>query len=564
MGALCRFAHASGRHPASSTVAGITGMYCAFSSIISSHHQYIMIISLVTNLPSSIHDSLHISTFSRALSVGRARRPPRGARHEKRDGTFSSPAGGQQNGRFNPFTRRRTDTARLTCAQPILHGGLEQGLSPGPIHHLIRRAVIAHVEIQTDVHERRRGPGLWPLTNLRQRLKVTLSTASYGMPEVRASQQLPMTVGGISTPPLSVGIAATQAPAAPGNGPGLTAAPAASIPSFASLIAAIDFIPAHHAVASPVARPPPPPSWPAARRPPPSSLGQRCNRLHLDRHGLHPGQRRRPPPSFCIISPSAVPLPPPSLRPTARRATTAQPAAASVLACGSMTAAIISPSAVRLPPPSLRPAAQPPRRRLTRGSITAASISASGSIAAALALPRGTNAAASISASGSITNAIFSPSAVLLPYKLVSFAAMPSLHPSSSPPTSSPSSTPPSSQPRASIVEAPHSSRCYLNRSLPPPLRRRRPRQSPVGHHRIRHHRHHHASALFRLRAAAAAHHAAWRAFRRPSPTLPSPTFSRTAPCQAPSPTNVRTASISSHPSLPIQPCTIHLPAHLP
>ena len=51
---------------------------------------------------------------------------------------------------------------------------------------------------------------------------------------------------------------------------------------------------------------------------------------------------------------------------------------------------------------------------------------------------------------------------------------------------------------------------------------------------------------------------------RRPSPTLPSPTSSRTAPRQAPSPTNVRTASISSHPSLPIQPCTIHLPAHLP
>ena len=99
---------------------------------------------------------------------------PAAARHEKRDGTFSSPAGGQQNGRFNPFTRRRTDTARLTCVQPILHGGLEQGLSPGPIHHLIRRAVIAHVEIQTDLHERRRGPGLWPLTNPRQRLKVTL------------------------------------------------------------------------------------------------------------------------------------------------------------------------------------------------------------------------------------------------------------------------------------------------------------------------------------------------------------------------------------------------------
>ena len=51
---------------------------------------------------------------------------------------------------------------------------------------------------------------------------------------------------------------------------------------------------------------------------------------------------------------------------------------------------------------------------------------------------------------------------------------------------------------------------------------------------------------------------------RRPSPTVPSPTSSRTAPRQAPSPTNVRTASISSHPSLPIQPCTIHLPAHLP
>jgi len=38
---------------------------------------------------------------------------------------------------------------------------------------------------------------------------------------------------------------------------------------------------------------------------------------------------------------------------------------------------------------------------------------------------------------------------------------------------------------------------------------------------------------------------------RRPSPTLPSPTSSRTAPRQALSPTNVRPASITSHPSLP-------------
>ena len=41
--------------------------------------------------------------------------------------------------------------------------------------------------------------------------------------------------------------AALILPAAPGNGPSLTAAPAATMPSFASLIAAIDFIPAHHA-----------------------------------------------------------------------------------------------------------------------------------------------------------------------------------------------------------------------------------------------------------------------------------------------------------------------------
>jgi hypothetical protein len=151
VGALCRFANASGRHPASSTVAGITGMYCAFSSIISSHHQYIIIISLVTNLPSSIHDSLHISTFSRALSVGRARRPSRG-HVQKRDGTFSSLAGGHQNGRFNPFTRRRTDTARLTRAQPILLGGLEQGLSPGPIYHLIPDELSLLTSISKQIH----------------------------------------------------------------------------------------------------------------------------------------------------------------------------------------------------------------------------------------------------------------------------------------------------------------------------------------------------------------------------------------------------------------------------
>ena len=43
---------------------------------------------------------------------------------------------------------------------------------------------------------------------------------------------------------------------------------------------------------------------------------------------------------------------------------------------------------------------------------------------------------------------------------------------------------------------------------------------------------------------------------RRPSTTLPSPTSSRTAPRQAPSPTNVRPASISFHlfPSSPAQP----------
>ena len=70
---------------------------------------------------------------------------------QKRDGTFSSLAGGHQNGRFNPFTRRRTDTA-LTRAQPILLGGLEQGLSPGPIYHLIPDELSLLTSISKQIH----------------------------------------------------------------------------------------------------------------------------------------------------------------------------------------------------------------------------------------------------------------------------------------------------------------------------------------------------------------------------------------------------------------------------
>ena len=177
MGASCRHAHASGPHAhhTSSTVAGGTGKYCLLIShrLISSHHHQ-------SRHKPSIHDSLHISHFSRARSVGRARRPLQHRRHARsKDGTFSSLAGGQQNGRFNPSP----DAAPImpycpTCAQPILHGGLEQGTyarAPGPIYYLISdELLLLTSRSETDPHERRRGSGLWPLTNLWQRHKVTL------------------------------------------------------------------------------------------------------------------------------------------------------------------------------------------------------------------------------------------------------------------------------------------------------------------------------------------------------------------------------------------------------
>ena len=89
MGASCRHTHASGPHAhhTSSTVAGGTGKYCLLIShrLISSHHHQ-------SRHKPSIHDSLHISHFSPARSVGRARRPLQHRRHARsKDGTFSSP-----------------------------------------------------------------------------------------------------------------------------------------------------------------------------------------------------------------------------------------------------------------------------------------------------------------------------------------------------------------------------------------------------------------------------------------------------------------------------------------
>jgi hypothetical protein len=88
VGALCRFAHAPGRHPASSTVAGITGTYrlLIYHLIASSvHHQS-------RHKPSIFHSRfpshLHILPCTQRWQGSP---PAPRSRHEKRDGTFSSP-----------------------------------------------------------------------------------------------------------------------------------------------------------------------------------------------------------------------------------------------------------------------------------------------------------------------------------------------------------------------------------------------------------------------------------------------------------------------------------------
>jgi len=87
VGALCRFAHASGRHPASSTVAGITGTYrlLIYHLIASSvHHQSRHKPSIFhSRFPSHLHILPCTQRWQGSSPVPRSR--------QKRDGTFSSP-----------------------------------------------------------------------------------------------------------------------------------------------------------------------------------------------------------------------------------------------------------------------------------------------------------------------------------------------------------------------------------------------------------------------------------------------------------------------------------------
>ena len=171
MGALCRFAHASGRHPASSTVAGITGTYrlLIYHLIASSvHHQSRHKPSIFhSRFPSHLYILPCTQRWQGSSPVPRSRSEARwyfqlSCRQPSERPLQSFHPTPHRYCSSNP---RSTHPTRWARAGPIARAYLP----PHP-----RRAIIAHVDIQADPHERRRGPGPWPLTNLRQRLKVTL------------------------------------------------------------------------------------------------------------------------------------------------------------------------------------------------------------------------------------------------------------------------------------------------------------------------------------------------------------------------------------------------------